>query len=212
MLSAADNFVIRMPSPLGALEHAAFTRHAPNMEQMISIPRRALAELLQASGSPLSPEEYLASLPDVNAYKKYAGRAKAAAISKYTILLVAVISGIAMCLPIFFGIESLLITIILGTITFFEYRVHRYFREWDPRAPSLGFRNQSAFAAFILLYCIYHAFVVPMDASALVEESTPIDLGSFRALEQCFYLVVGGIAGIFQFGLAWYYRSARVST
>ena len=46
------------------------------MEPLISIPREALAELLKASGSPLTPEEYLASLPGVGIYKKFSSRAR----------------------------------------------------------------------------------------------------------------------------------------
>ena len=52
------------------------------MNPFISIPREALAELLRAAGSPLTPEQYLASLPEVSTYKKYPGRTKAAAISR----------------------------------------------------------------------------------------------------------------------------------
>ena len=47
------------------------------MNSMISIPREALAQLLQASGSPLTPEQYLATLPELNMFKKYKSRATA---------------------------------------------------------------------------------------------------------------------------------------
>ena len=51
------------------------------MNPLISIPREALAELLRAAGSPLTPEQYLASLTEMDIYKKYPGRAWAAAVS-----------------------------------------------------------------------------------------------------------------------------------
>ena len=49
------------------------------MNRFLSIPRQALAELLQAAGSPLTPEQYLASLPEFGAYAKYRGRIKSRA-------------------------------------------------------------------------------------------------------------------------------------
>jgi hypothetical protein len=181
------------------------------MNPFVSIPRQALAELLRASGSPLTPEQYLASLSEVNAYKKYPGRAKAAAVSKYFLLIVAVLA--VLCLPFLgFDFENLIIVAGLVTVTFFEYRVHRYFRENNPQAPNLGFRNQACFAAGILIYCLYHALVptqiqVPAEYREVMDPSTT---GMIQAFERLFYLIVAVIAGGSQFGLAWYYRNAQV--
>ncbi len=186
------------------------------MNPIISIPREALAELLRASGSPLTPEEYVASLSDLNTYRKYAGRAKAAAISKYTLLIVAIFGVLfAAWSTLFFGfdLENLIIAAGLVTVTFFEYRVHRYFRDWDPRAPSLGFRNQAAFAAAILVYCLYHAFSsfqMPLQSQTLVEENNLIDPAQLKSLARLFYLVIAIVAGGSQFALAWYYKRAEV--
>jgi hypothetical protein len=181
------------------------------MPPLIPIPREALAELLRAAGSPLTPEEYLASLPQVGLSKKYRGRAVAAAISKYCLALVA---GVGVVTLPFLGItvENVIIVIGLITVTYFEYRVHRYFLDGDPRAPGLGFRNQSWFAAAIILYCFYHAlapFSLPPDAMAMVEENNVIDPKTLHAVVQMFYFVIAVIAGGSQFSLAWYYRSAR---
>jgi hypothetical protein len=178
------------------------------MGPLISIPREALAELLRASGSPLTPEQYAASLPEVGVYKKYPGRAWAAAVSKYTLLVVAILAVV--CLPLLgFGFENLIIVVGLATVTFFEFRVHRYFLENNPQAPSLGFRNQSAFAAAILIYCLYHAVVpvsIPSDYSSVMDPSMLVLMQSF---ERVFYLIIAIVAGGSQFGLAWYYRSAQ---
>jgi len=182
------------------------------MNPFLSIPRQALAELLQACGSPLTPEQFLESLPDIIAYRKFPSRARAAAWSKYFILVVAVL-GLVL-LP-FLGdyVENAIIVAGLATVTFFEFRVHRYFSENNPKAPSLGFRNQACFAAGILIYCLYHVFVamqVPVQTRNMIEENNlPIDLDSIRSMERIFYLGVAMIAGGVQFALAWYYRSAQ---
>jgi hypothetical protein len=181
------------------------------MNPLISIPREALAELLRASGSPLTPEQYVASLPDMFTYKKYPGRAKAATVNKYCLLVVALLSVV--CLPFLgFDFENLIVTAGLVTVTFFEYRVHRYFRENNPQAPRLGFRNQSAFAAAILIYCLYHAIVptsIPIP-SEYREVMDPSMAGLMQGFERIVYLVIGVVAGGSQFALAWYYRSAEV--
>jgi len=182
------------------------------MKPLISIPREALAELLRASGSPLTPEQYLASLAELDIYKKYNGRAWAAVISKYCILVVAILSVVL--LPILgFDVENLIIVAGLATVTFFEFRVHRYFCENNPKAPSLGFRNQSCFAAAILIYCLYHAFFafqLSVQDMNLVEENNLIDPNALKSLTRVFYLGIAIVAGGSQYGLAVYYRSAQV--
>lgn len=183
------------------------------MTPLISIPRDALAELLRASGSSLTPEQYVASLPDVGVYEKYASRAWAAGVSKYLLLVVAVLGVVS--LPFLgFDFENLIIVVGLVTVTFFEYRVHRYFREGNLAAPSLGFRNQSAFAGAILIYCLYHAIVpssIPMQ-SALRQVMDPDISGLLQTLERVTYLFVGFVAGGSQFGLAWYYLNAQIQS
>jgi hypothetical protein len=184
------------------------------MKSTISIPREALAELLRASGSPLTPEQFVAALPAPGAdgYQKFQSRAWAAAFDKYFILIVAVLSVVL--LPFLgFTAENVIIVAGLITVTVFEFRVHRYFRENDPRAPSLGFRNQSAFAAAILIYCLYHAFA-PDQLSAqdmtLIQENNLLDAGTLKSVTRLFYLSVAVIAGGSQFALACYYRSAQI--
>src|SRR5271170_7656847 len=105
------------------------------MNPLISIPREALAELLRAAGSPLTPEQYVASLPEINTYKKYPGRVKASAWSKNILVVVAVLAGLS--LPFNFDFEDVIIVIGLATVTYFEFRVHRYFSEHDPKGPGL---------------------------------------------------------------------------
>lgn len=189
------------------------------MDPLFSIPREALAELLKAAGSPLTPEQYVASLSDTR-YERYPSRARAAAGSKYVLLVVTVIG--ALLVPFFwrfsgFSLEDVIILAGLSTVTFFEYRVHRYFRERDSRAPGLGFRNQSGFAAGILIYGLYHAAVltqVTPQMETMIESNNVIDpdmLNLIQASSRIFYLVVGIVGGLSQFGLAWYYRLARMS-
>jgi hypothetical protein len=185
------------------------------MNPFLSIPREALAELLRATGSPLTPEQYLESHPDVIAYGKFPSRANAAAWNKYFVLVVAVL-GLVL-LP-FLGdyIENTIIVAGLVTVTFFEFRVHRYFRENNPKAPSLGFRNQACFAAGILIYCLYHVFAamhLPAQTQNMIEENNlPIDADAIMGLERIFYLGIAVVAGGAQFALAWYYREAQVRT
>jgi hypothetical protein len=181
------------------------------MNPFVSIPREALAELLRNAGSPLTPEQYLAALPQVGVSKKYSRRAWAAACSKYGLLIVAVLGVV---LYPFLGDYLINGIIVIGliTVTYFEYRVHRYFLEGNPEAPSLGFRNQSIFAAAILIYCLYHAFApVPLshDDMTMLEENNLIDPNSLKSLVRTIYLLVGIIAGGSQFWLAWYYRGAQ---
>ena len=182
------------------------------MANLISIPRQALADLLAAAGSNLTPEQYLASLPDMGVYKKYASRTVTAAWSKNILLLVAVLSAIWVCLPMGFSIEGVILAVGLGVVTFFEYRVHRYFRDLNPEAPSLGYRNQTCFATAILIYGLYHAclpFQLPVDTQALIEENNMIDPGTLRLCVQAFYVFIGALGFVSQYGLAWYYRLAR---
>lgn len=180
------------------------------MNPQIFIPREALADLLKAAGSTMTPEEYIASLPDLTTYKKFPGRARMAALSKYSVLVVAVAA--VLLLPVLgFTFENLVIAAGLVTVTFFEYRVHRYFRENNPLAPSLGFRNQSAFAGAILIYCLYHAFApfqLPVDAQNMMEENNMIDPNMLKSMVRAFYLFIGVLVGGSQFALAWYYRFA----
>ena len=171
------------------------------------MPREKIAELLQASGSSLTPEEYLASLPPVAGFVKYPSRARAAAWSKGILIFVTVISTVFALFDI--GVENVVIVIWLGTVSYFETRVHRYFNEDNPAAPSLGFRNQAAFAAGILIYGLYHAalpLTLPNDVRDLLDAPT---LQMLQQMVRVGYLIVGIIGGISQFALAWYYRSAE---
>ena len=182
------------------------------MNRMITIPREALAELLRLTGSPLTPEQYVASLPAVDIVKKYASRARASAWSKNILVVVAVLSVV--WLPFNFDLEDLIITVGLCTVTFFEYRVNQYFREGHPNGPSLGFRNQSFFAAGILIYGLYHAIFsshlqLPEEYREMVDASS---LAIIQSTTRVVYLIVGIVGGVSQFGLAWYYRAAQAST
>jgi hypothetical protein len=101
----------------------------------------------------------------------------------------------------------------LVTVTFFEYRVHRYFKENNPKAPSLGFRNQACFAAGILIYCLYHAFFtfqMSPEAQNMMEENNLIDVDMLKSFARVFYLGIAVVAGGSQFALACYYRRARI--
>ena len=197
------------------------------MSRFVSIPRQALADLLQALGSPLTPEQYLATLPnagvgptegappevDLSAFKRYPSRAWAAAMSKYGLLAIAIFGVL---LYPFLGsyFENGVIVAGLITVTCFEYRVHRYFRENNPKAPELGYRNQMCFAAAILIYCLYHAFTpvaLSHDTMQLVEENNVIDQGMLNTLTRCFYLLIAILAGGSQFALACYYRRAQIA-
>jgi len=184
------------------------------MNPYITIPRESLVELLRSAGSPLTPEQYLASLQqhqELSPFRKYRSRAVAAAISKYSLLVVAVAA--VLLLP-FLGIdfENTIITVGLVTVTFFEYRVHRYFRENDPRAPGLGYRNQALFALAVVIYCLYHAFAtfrLPVGTMNLVEDNNLIDPGVLKTMVRFFYLLIAVLVGGSQFWLACYYRGAR---
>jgi len=176
---------------------------------MIPIPRQALVDLLQASGSSLTPEQYLASLTPLDDFKKYPGRTKASIMSKNILLVAAVISGIWVCLPFGFDVEGVLVALALAVITFFEYRVHGYFRDMNPHAPLLGLRNQSALAAVILVYGLYHAFLpfqVPVELQGMIDSAT---MGLIRATIRGGYIAIGILGGVSQFALAWYYWTAR---
>jgi len=181
------------------------------MKPLIPVPRDRLAELLQASGSPLTPEQYVASLPEMQTNKKYESRAWAAAISKYCLVVVAAL-GVITVPFLGFDIENLIIVVGLVTVTYFEFRVHRYFREGNPEAPTLGYRNQACFAAAIVIYCLYSAFStfqLPAEDMNLIEQSNFIDPGVLNNLVRVFYLFIAVLAGGSQYGLAMYYRSAR---
>jgi len=179
------------------------------MNRLVSIPREDLAALLKASGSPLTVEDYLASLQVTSGYEKYGSRSVAAAWSKYFLLGATILSGLFTCLPMGFDLESVLITLILAAFTFVEFRVHRAFRDCAPEAPSLGFRNQVAFAAFILIYCLYHAFA-PMQVPANYREYMDPDMSRMvRTFTIAVYLTIGIVGGVSQLCLALYYWSAR---
>jgi len=108
------------------------------MNPYITIPREALVALLRSAGSPLTPEEYVASLPlpDAVLYRKYANRAWAAAVSKYFLLVVAVLAVIS--LPFMgFTIENIVITAGLVTVT-------ATFASTIPRRPASAFAIKPA--------------------------------------------------------------------
>ncbi|MCE0483297.1 MAG: hypothetical protein LV479_03550 [Methylacidiphilales bacterium] len=180
--------------------------------RFVSVPREALADLLKVSGSTLTPEQYLASITESDIYNRYPSRVRASVWSRNILLIAALVSGFWVCLPMGFSIEGIIVAIGLGFVTFFEYRVHRYFCDLDPRAPSLGFRNQSCFAAGILIYGLYHAWW-PSQIS-MPEFNNVMDPDTMEFIHktiQIAFLVVGMVGGISQFGLAWYYRTARIS-
>jgi hypothetical protein len=184
------------------------------MNPFVTIPREALAELLRNTGSTLTPEQYLATLQqnqETSPFRKYRSRAIAAAISKYSLLVVAIAA--VLLLPVLgFDFENIIITVGLVAVTFFEYRVHKYFRENDPRAPGLGFRNQAIFAAAVLVYCFYSAyapFQMPAGGMGLVEDSNVIDPAMLKVVVRSFYLFIAVLVGGSQFWLACYYRGAQ---
>jgi len=142
---------------------------------------------------------------------KYRGRTSTAWWSK-TILAVAAVISVLLVLIDFDWADALVVVGVVA-VTFFEFRVHRYFLTGDPRAPELGFLNQSFFAAGILLYGLYHAVyepqiqaLVPQEILAYLDE-TSIEL--MKATIKYGYLTVGLIGGVSQFGLACYYRGAK---
>jgi hypothetical protein len=178
------------------------------MKPSINLPREKLAELLQASGSKLTPEEYTASLPGTGAFRKYPSRACAAAWSKNIFIVVLVLSAISTLFDL--GVENIIVTIGLGVVTYFETRVHRYFWTDNPAAPALGFQNQACFAAGILAYGLYHSFgpvPVPQEYQGMLDAGT---IATLQTTVHAGYLVIGIVGGISQFGLAWYYRAARM--
>ncbi len=141
----------------------------------------------------------------------YRGRISAAWWSKTLLAFAAVLSVII--LQFGFDLGDALVVAGVLTVTFFEFRVHHYFLTGDPRAPDLGFRNQSGFAAGILLYGLYHAFH-PTDIQALIspELAGYIDEPTIESMKMMIkngYLTVGILGGLSQFGLAWYYRNAK---
>jgi hypothetical protein len=182
------------------------------MDRFLSIPRDALADLLKASGSTLSPEAYLESLAELSQFQKYPGRETAAVWSKNVLLSAVILSILWTCTPFGFCFESVLITVILGVITYFEFRVYRGFRDRKEEAPMLGFRNQSGFALFIFLYGGYHA-IFPMQIPAgyrELMEPNIIPLIQYSVIAA--YVTVAIVGAISQFCLAWYYRTARVKS
>ncbi len=202
------------------------------MKPTINIPREKLAELLQASGSTLTPEEYTAALPGTGAFVKFPSRARAAAWSKNILIAAVVVSALfaLAAVPDFFhtlrysfhpdpspvsdggdnGVEDVIVLIWLSVVTYFEMRVRRYFLENKPNAPSLGFRNQCCFAAGILIYGLYHAFV-PSPMPAQIKELADADtLSMVQGILKAGYLAIGIVGGVSQFALACYYRSARI--
>jgi hypothetical protein len=137
---------------------------------------------------------------------KYRGRARAAAWSKSILAVAAVLS--VLLLPFGVDFESVVIVIGVVVVTFFEYRVHRYFVEGDGRGPVLGFRNQSGFAAVILVYGLYHfvaAVPVPPELRGMIDDQS---LQLIQTTIRDGYLAIGLLGGLSQFALAWYYRQA----
>jgi hypothetical protein len=182
------------------------------MSRLVSIPREALADLLKSAGSELTPEAYLASLPEFGEFRKYGSRTSAAALSKNILIVALIFSAIWTCLPIGFGFESVLITIILAAITYFEIQVYKAFLNRQPKAPLLGLRNQICFAVFILIYGLYHAFM-PVELPANYREMMDPDMTPLIHLVSiATYLSIGIIGGISQLCLAWYYWAAKVES
>lgn len=178
------------------------------MDPLITIPREALADLLRAAGSTLTPEEYAASLPTLAQFKKFPGRARMCAVNKSVMAVIAVIGVVS--IPFIFDLENVIVVIGICVATYFEYRTHRYFRENNPQAPILGFRNQTLFSAGIVLYCLYHAIVpyqvtIPADYREVMDPSM---VAMMQSMERVSYFFIGVIAGGSQFALAWYYRTA----
>ena len=142
---------------------------------------------------------------------KFRSRANTAWWSK-TILAIATVISVLLILVDFDWADALVVVGVLA-VTFFEFRVYRYFLTGDLRAPDLGFRNQSCFAAGILLYGLYHALAQPpletLMPRELLDYMDATTLEFMKATIKYGYLTVGIVGGISQFGLAWYYRGAK---
>jgi len=142
---------------------------------------------------------------------KFRSRSNAAWWSKTILAFAAVISVLLLCFG--FDWQDALVVAGVLAVTFFEFRVHHYFLTGDPRGPGLGFRNQSFFAAGILLYGLYHAVYVPpiqtLVPKELIDYLDAPTLEFMRATIRNGYLCVGIVGGVSQFGLAWYYLSAQ---
>jgi hypothetical protein len=187
------------------------------MGQLITVPKDALAELLRSSGSTLTPEQFVASLPGSGEYRKYPGRARVAAGSRNVLLVVAILA--ALCLPFNLDsfsaiVENVIVVAGLSVVTYFENRTRLYFLEGNPAAPDLGFRNEACFAAGLLVYGLYHA-VFPAQLSSVGDVRDLVDpalLSSVQSGVSVIYVIVGIVGGASQFGLAWYYRCARISS
>jgi hypothetical protein len=145
---------------------------------------------------------------------KYRGRISTAWWSK-TILAVAAVISVLLVLVDFDWADAIVVVGVIA-VTFFEFRVYRYFLTGDPRAPDLGFRNQSCFAVGILLYGLYHAVSQPPLQTLMPQEILDYmdapTLELLKAIMKYGYLTVGILGGISQFGLAWYYRNAKAPT
>jgi hypothetical protein len=144
---------------------------------------------------------------------KYPARIKTAWWSKTILASAAVVSVLILLCD--FDWWGLLIVLGILTVTFFEFRVYRYFLTGDPRAPDLGFRNQGCFAAAIMIYGLYHAMhpepiqsVLPQWYLDLINDQAE---DYIQSTIRYGYLIVGGLGGLSQFWLAWYYRSAKTT-
>jgi hypothetical protein len=183
------------------------------MNRFVTIPREQLEQLLRDAGNPQSVEEFLAQgsvQSAIESHDLYQKRATAAKWSRIWLLASALFSmGSFFVSP---NLEDGLSGIILMGMTVLEFKVHDWFLHSDPRGPLWGYRNQSLFALFFLVYGFYHVFVpTPLKEieGMRMEELGFGDLtGTIHKLEQLFYVIVGLVGAGGQYLLARYYRKA----
>jgi len=176
-------------------------------EKLFQVPEGVLVQLLKDGGHSSSPREYLAAhRHKIEAGEMYQKRAR---VAYWSIVWLGFSTAFSLfSFAVHQNWEDFISVILLGTMTYVEFHVRRWFIDGDIRGSTYGYWNQTAFALAFLVYGIYHALIPSpiLSSPALLELAGQEAINRLVMIATGGYLLIGVVCGACQYSLALYYK------
>ena len=176
-------------------------------ERLIQVPEDVLKDLLRRAGIQDDPQQFLNSHKHkVTAGEIYQKRAKVAYWSIMWLGFSTMFSLFGFVL--YRDFEDFISLVILGAMTYTEFRVRKWFIEGDIRGSIYGYWNQTGFAVFFLIYGAYHTLTPPelLSNPQLAELAGQELMNMVGMMTKISYALIGIVCGACQYSLALYYK------
>ena len=173
------------------------------------MPEQALEELLRKAEKSNLTDFLKQQAPVIATGKSYMRRQRSAFWSIMWLSLSTFFALIALMFS--WRFVDLLSLGVLGTLTYYEVKVHQLFRDGDPKGAILGYHNQCAFAVFFVVYAVYQSFSVTVPPE-LAQATSPAFSSLYVTGSRCDYAFIGLVCAAGQYMLAIFYRSTAPAT